>query len=1018
MRAVRVLRPEVGLRAWPRLAGSRLGLRPSRPRWVRAAAACALLATIVAWEAHTSTLQAWLLPRYASQLTYVLAPGPSPHMAFPRPGGPLDDQRGYSRLPDLVRRLQAAGYGVTAQARQSPALSRLVRWGVSPPYREPAVAGLVLRDAAGQVLYDAQGGRELFRTFEEIPPLVVTSLLFLENRALGRASDPHANPAVDWRRLARAGLAYAARELGLPVKSAGGSTLAVQMEKYRHSPHGRTGSPLDKLRQLAAASLKAYREGPDTREERRAVVVDYLNTVPLAAAPGYGEVFGLGPGLRAWFGLDPAATLAALREEAPGPERARAFKHVLALLYAVRAPSRYLLEQRSQLEARVAAAADRLVAAGLLDPELRRAMDGIRLEFRGAASGAAAAPTRPWAARRLREELRHLLGLPGAYELEQLHLEVDTTVDGALQDATARLFRALEDPGFVAAHGLRAERLLPRGDPRRVAYSLLLFERTPRGDVLRVDADNLDRPFALNTGMKLELGSTAKLRTLVHYLEVMADLHAELAAGDPQGLEHRARTARDPLTRWAAEVLGRDPGLDLERFLELALERRYPATPHEVFYTGGGLHTFRNFDPHEDGQTFTVREALVRSTNLVFVRLLRDLVRFHEARLPYDAAAVLSQSEHPERQRLLREIADEETRQHLARAWTIYRGLGAPAVLARLLGPQGRSPRRLALAFFAWHPGAGIEDFRAWLHAHHLAVPERELPALVRAYGRGELTLSDFAYLLGRHPLELWVAGEVARNPGITWSELLDRSLAARQAASRWLFQTRHRAAQDLRLRARIERDAFERMAAAWQRLGFPFGRLVPSLATALGASADRPLALAELMGILVNDGLRRPARTLERLHFAPGTPYHTVLEGTPLPEERVLPAAVARAVRRVLAESVARGTAHRVHGVFIGPGGLPVEVGGKTGSGDNRYETFAPGGRLLSSRAVSRTGAFVFYIGDRYYGVVTASVVGSEAEHYAFTSALPLTVLRLLAPELNRRLAAGGPARSTLQGS
>jgi hypothetical protein len=41
------------------------------------------------------------------------------------------------------------------------------------------------------------------------------------------------------------------------------------------------------------------------------------------------------------------------------------------------------------------------------------------------------------------------------------------------------------------------------------------------------------------------------------------------------------------------------------------------------------------------------------------------------------------------------------------------------------------------------------------------------------------------------------------------------RSLSARHAASEWLFKTRNRKAQDLRLRIRIERDAFARMARA-----------------------------------------------------------------------------------------------------------------------------------------------------------------------------------------------------------
>jgi hypothetical protein len=35
-------------------------------------------------------------------------------------------------------------------------------------------------------------------------------------------------------------------------------------------------------------------------------------------------------------------------------------------------------------------------------------------------------------------------------------------------------------------------------------------------------------PFDVNEGMKLELGSTAKLRTLAHYLDVMAQLYDEL----------------------------------------------------------------------------------------------------------------------------------------------------------------------------------------------------------------------------------------------------------------------------------------------------------------------------------------------------------------------------------------------------------------------------------------------------------------------------------------------------------
>jgi hypothetical protein len=80
--------------------------------------------------------------------------------------------------------------------------------------------------------------------------------------------------------------------------------------------------------------------------------------------------------------------------------------------------------------------------------------------------------------------------------------------------------------------------------------------------------------------------------------------------------------------------------------------------------------------------------------------------------------------------------------------------------------------------------------------------------------------------------------------------------------------------------------------------------------------------------------------------------------------------------------------------------------AGGKTGSGDNRFKSFGRGGGVVSSRAVNRTATFAFYVGNRYFGVISASVLGKQAENYRFTSALPVAILKLLAPALNERLA------------
>ena len=77
------------------------------------------------------------------------------------------------------------------------------------------------------------------------------------------------------------------------------------------------------------------------------------------------------------------------------------------------------------------------------------------------------------------------------------------------------------------------------------------------------------------------------------------------------------------------------------------------------------------------------------------------------------------------------------------------------------------------------------------------------------------------------------------------------------------------------------------------------------------------------------------------------------------------------------------------------------MEVGGKTGTGDNRFDTFARGGGLISARPVDRTATFVFFVGDRFYGTITAYIAGREAGQYSFTSALAVQVLRVLEPAL-----------------
>ncbi len=104
------------------------------------------------------------------------------------------------------------------------------------------------------------------------------------------------------------------------------------------------------------------------------------------------------------------------------------------------------------------------------------------------------------------------------------------------------------------------------------------------------------------------------------------------------------------------------------------------------------------------------------------------------------------------------------------------------------------------------------------------------------------------------HPLELWLVGYLRRHPGASLTEVLAASASERQEVYAWLFKTRHKSAQDKRVRELIELDAFAQIHRSWQRVGYPFASLTPSYASAIGASGDRPAALAELMGIIAND--------------------------------------------------------------------------------------------------------------------------------------------------------------------
>ena len=65
--------------------------------------------------------------------------------------------------------------------------------------------------------------------------------------------------------------------------------------------------------------------------------------------------------------------------------------------------------------------------------------------------------------------------------------------------------------------------------------------------------------------------------------------------------------------------------------LDAAMQRRYSSNPGERFFTGGGVHTFSNFQRSDNGKNPTVEDAVTTSNNLAFIRIMRDIRDFYIA---------------------------------------------------------------------------------------------------------------------------------------------------------------------------------------------------------------------------------------------------------------------------------------------------------------------------------------------------------------------------------------------------
>ncbi|MDE1151606.1 MAG: transglycosylase domain-containing protein [Micavibrio sp.] len=979
------------------------------PKWVYVVtASTVIIGGGAAIENKTSYVQSKIFGRAAAGKSFTETHQTSPTVAPPA-AGPYDERLGYTQTLKFRERLQEHGY----QLEQENSWQERKIAGVElfPIYNEKAQAGLRIADDNNKTLFASTYPRQAYADFDSIPPLLVNSLLFVENRDLMDEQAKTWNPAIEWKRFAGALMGFGLKKVGVHTEHAGGSTLATQIEKFRHSPEGITATGKEKLRQMLTASVRAYDADGTTVDSRRRIVSDYLNSMPLSSYPGFGEVNGFADGMQLWFGtrfedankllMKPEAQMT----DAEMRDAARVYRESLSLVMAVKKPSAYLLKDRGELEDRIDKFMPLLSDAGIISPKMRDMVLSERVNYATpvAASDTSIAPPIPKSAQGLRVELLKTLGVRGMYELNRLDVTARTTIDAEADAAVSKRLRSLADPDTATKAGLTGFQLLKPETAGDVIYSFALYEKTPEGNVLRVQTDNFNGPLNLNEGTKLELGSTAKLRTLVSYLEAVSDLHEKYKDADAETLRTHKTHPNDHITQWAMQYLAApDTDKSLNAMLEAALNRTYSGSPGEAFFTGGGLHRFENFERKEDFQNYTVKDAFHHSVNLSFIRIMRDVVYYTEGEKMHVDTSIYDDPNSPMRQEYLKKFADAEGTSFMWKFWKQQKDK-SPDELATLLAEKTRrTPVQLAVVYRSLFPDAPYEKFAEFVQKEcPTCKPGDDFHKQYDNYAKDKFNLNDRGYLTRLHPLELWMASNRMATPDATWDQTVDASKDVRLETYKWLFVPTKMHAQNIRIQTMLEKEAFGFIHDTWAAKGYSFAAMVPSYASALGASGDTPYALAEFSGIIQNDGVYKKSIKFRDISFAENTPYSLQFKTKQDEGHRVLPAELTTLVRREMQGVVEDGTAHRAFNAVKLSNGQILPVGGKTGTGDNRLQTFTAGGALKSSDAKSRTATFVYAIDDKFYGCVTAYVMGSTAGQYKFTSALAAQVFKTVIPDV-----------------
>jgi hypothetical protein len=987
-----ILIPQLFVRVWDFLARKESSI-------LAGLVAAAMLLLLMAEEVRYGIGFRYLANQVDKVAQLQLKPGQPSAWTIPIPESPRWQRDGLTYYQQLFSVLNEANFTIDTDKHLAltPQARKLLDMGIVPfdHYQGEALSGLQIKDRDQTIVYQFEYPFQ-FESFDNIPRFLLKALLVWENDKLRHLILPEENQdnnriqlnyLIEGPRIIKSLAEYAQYKLTGKGEYSGGSTLMTTLEKINNTPGGRTQSVNDKLKQMIGAGLHLY--GDDAEQVAKKALVDFLNTVPMAGGPKeyVGALYGFGASYYAWFGQ----TLEQLQLQLQSKDqvlRAQAFKNICALIVSIRRPSQ-LNYDKSQVNQQANLLLKRLKQKELLDSVLYRKARALMPAWE---PNARPATVMDYARHResfsARNEYTRLFRKAvekksGANQAKLINLQsidampvtiemtTDARLEGEIRQVLDEMYTEVaQQSPFVQSYQKGLLNELSLEQLQKIEYGVMVLEIDEHRQwrILANTDTQSDKVYNPATQGRFQWGSTAKLRVLVNYLAIIHNealkLQADMKALNFERLQHYKHSSV-VIKSLLARFLEKNPRADMKTILNWAMSRRISADPKQKFLTGESWHQFHNYQTSDDKKNPDLWQMTTESINLSFVRLMRDVVNYYIDELGYDKKQILTDKKNRVRQIIIAEA--------IAREEQLYRD-GLQYFIGQIKNTLAKNEtlsqkQLLTRARLVVQQIADSEDKQA-----------QQYHPLVSLFKR--ITYYEKAWLLARLTDQMMVGKRTTREA----EELIIKQTSAWFKTSRsWIKNT---------LYTYMEREAFtKKITPAWKKLGYPF-EVSPSYAVVLGSSGDTPMALLELAGTLLNDGIReKNISAVERIILSPDTIFETPFR-VQHTQERAIPAEVARIAKKAMSGVLNKGTA-----IFASRHPLMHYVetsGAKTGTGDNRYY----------DRAVNRSAAVVSILdkGDnlsKYAICITMSVTEGDIDQYRFTSKIPVRILSRIADHL-----------------